>query len=396
LGDESLAGAWHIESHASLPQRPAEPSEGTLNAIIVPTIHPGSLGPAAKLAAEIGCQLVVLCTTPDQAARALPECRPITEDAFVTYVPESVDVESLAFLTSGHPENDIERSCHIDIARKRNVGLMLARLCGWHTVMYLDDDIRAMTPDAVSRAAGLASQFRAAGFEIGEYPDNSVVCHAYRLAGGRQDVFPGGSALVINVARSDAFFPPIYNEDWLFLFDAVQSRAVAVAGTASQLRYQPFAHPRRAASEEFGDVIAEGLYSLLHDGADLTAATQGYWRDALERRSRFIDEIAAGVLRQNAHAQITGPVLMSLAAARKRLAAITPLACVSFMHAWRADTEVWRERLDRLTAVGDIADAAKFVGLPSPENCVSEKDTRSGADRVPDGLGLQVGLHPVQ
>ena len=68
---------------------------------------------------------------------------------------------------------------------------------------------------------------------------------------------PGGSALVIDVEQCDTLFPPIYNEDWLFLFEAVQKRSVTVAGVLTQLEYQPFAHSTRAASEEFGDLIAE-------------------------------------------------------------------------------------------------------------------------------------------
>jgi hypothetical protein len=262
----SQSGSFHIESHAALLQQPAgaaaagpEPRRH-LDAIVVPTIRPWSLGPVIALAGDIGCALVVLCTTPGQAAQAMQECRALVGHVLVTYVSPSAEFNLLAFLTSEHPENDIEPSCHADIARKRNVGLLLARLCGWRTIMFLDDDIRDVTASAASGAAALTARFQAAGFKIGNYPDNSVVCHAHRLAGGSQDVFPGGSALLVDVTRCDTLFPPVYNEDWLFLFDAAQRRSVAVAGTLSQLEYRPFAHPRRAASEEFGDVIAEGLY----------------------------------------------------------------------------------------------------------------------------------------
>lgn len=49
------------------------------------------------------------------------------------------------------------------------------------------------------------------------------------------------------------------------------------ADKLSQLEYQPFGHPGRAASEEFGDLIAEGLYRLIHEGADVIDATESYW-----------------------------------------------------------------------------------------------------------------------
>lgn len=369
----NLGDSFHIESHAALLQQPAdaEVPRRALDAIVVPTIRPQSLQPATVLASEMGCALVVLCSTPRQAGQALSQCKPAGDDALVTYVPRSVEDNLLSFLTSVHPETYIERSCHIDIARKRNVGLLLARLCGWRTVMYLDDDIRDLTANAVSRAAALTARFQAAGFEINYYPDNSVVCHAHRLTGGKQDIFPGGSALVVDVARLNTLFPPVYNEDWLFLFDAVQSRSVAVAGTLSQLEYQPFAHSRRAASEEFGDVIAEGLYRLIHEGADVTDATYAYWRSALERRLQLIDHVAARLL-QDGDAPVIGCALMSLAAARKRLTAISALACVSFIRAWRADLDAWRHRLLGLPVVGDLAEAAKFLDLPTLDSCVNQ------------------------
>lgn len=368
----NLGDSFHIESHATLLQQPAgaEAVPRLLDAIIVPTIRPASLGPATMLASEIGCALVVLCSTPGQAGQALAAGETAGGETLVTYLPRSIDDDLLSFLTSAHPETDIEPSCHVDIARKRNAGLLLARLCGWRTIMYLDDDIRDLTASAVSGAAALTRCFQAVGFGINYYPDNSVVCHAHRLAGSPQDTFPGGSALVVDVTQSDTLFPPLYNEDWLFLFDAVQRRSVAVAGMLSQLEYQPFAQSRRAASEEFGDVIAEGLYRLIHEGADVTDATYSYWQTALERRSRLIDDVAARLLRGE-DAPLIGSALMSLAAARKRLTAMSALACVSFIRAWRADLDAWRGKLAHLPVVGDLTGAAKFLDLPAPESCVN-------------------------
>lgn len=358
----------HVESHTALLQEPADsdvPVRG-LDAIIVPTIRPRSLQVAVVLATEIGCALVVLCTTPQQARQALSLYGRAADDMLVTYLPESVEDTLLPFLTSVHPENEIERSCHVDIARKRNVGLLLARLCGWRTIMFLDDDIRGLTAPTVSRAAALTARFQAVGFEITHYPDNSVVCHAHRLAGGKQGIFPGGSALLVDVERCTTMFPPIYNEDWLFLFDAVQGHSFARAGSLSQLEYDPFAHSKRAATEEFGDVIAEGLYRLLHQGADVTDATHVYWRSAVERRFQLIDNIAARLLAGEGGAQ----ALMSLAAAHKRLTAISALSCASFIRAWRTDVDAWRHRLLHLPMVGDLAGAAKSLDLPPREKFV--------------------------
>jgi len=356
--------SFHIESHASLLHRPsgAELPSRALDAIVVPTIRPDSLQPAIDLAREIGCELVVLCTTEEQARQALSLER--ASSIFVSYVPPAIGDSQLNFLTSVHQGIKSETSCHVDIARKRNIGLLLARICGWHTVMYLDDDIRNLTASAVTSAAALIGRFRAVGFQIDCYPDNSVVCHAHRLAGASQSVFPGGSALLVDVPRCDSFFPPIYNEDWLFLFEAVQNGLLTVAGKLAQLDYLPFRHPERAASEEFGDLIAEGIYRLIHERASVTDATADYWRAALGRRARLIDDIAARLLHMDGSQLVIGSALTSLAAARERLEAITPRTCVSFIRAWHSDQATWRERLPNLPMLGGVRDAAKFLDLP--------------------------------
>jgi hypothetical protein len=376
------AGTWlhdsfHIESHETLLQQPAdtgvvgrEPRQH-LDTIVVPTVRPLSLRPAIALAEEIGCTLVMLCSTAEQAAEAVSEYGSL-DKVLVTYVSPFAAENLPPFLTSQHPQIDIGISCHVDIARKRNVGLLLARLCGWRTIMFLDDDIRGMTVSAVVEAAAMTEGYRAAGFRIGDYPDNSVVCHAHRLAGGAQGVFPGGSALVVDVGQSDTMFPPIYNEDWLFLFDAVQSRSVVLAGTLAQLEYNPFARPQRAVSEEFGDVIAEGLYRLLHQGGTVIDATQAYWRSTLERRFRLIDHITDELLLRRGDGPVTRYALMSLVAARERLADITELACLSFVHAWRTDVDTWRRQLTNLPVLADLAAAAKYLGLPTLDNGVSK------------------------
>lgn len=364
--------SFHIESHSALLQLPTggDIAGPGLDAIVVPTIRPTSLGPAIALATEIGCALVVLCSTSHQARQALKECGSVADKVLVTYIPAD-HVDLVPFVAYEHPENEIEPSCHLDIARKRNIGLLLGRLCGWRTVMFLDDDIRDMTASTVLQAAAMTMHFQAAGFRIGHYPDNSVICHAHRLAGGHQEVFPGGSALVVDGTRSDTPFPPIYNEDWLFLFDAAQHRSIAAAGMLSQLRYEPFARSRRAASEEFGDVIAEGLFRLLHEGGSVADATHTYWRSTLEKRFRLIDDIASRLLLREEYDPVAGYALMSLAAARKRLAVITEFSCVSFMRAWRLDVDTWREKLTNLPVLVDLADAAKYLDLPISETYVT-------------------------
>jgi hypothetical protein len=370
--------SFHIESHEALLQQsscadaPGPEPQRRLDAIVVPTIRPWSISSAVALARDVDCALVVLCSTAEQAEQANRECKAQDGDVLVTYVTPAVDDDHLGFVTSQFLGNAIRSSCHADIARKRNVGLMLAGLCGWQTIMFLDDDIRGMTATAVSGAAALTARFQAVGFKISHFPDNSVVCHAHRMAGGTQDVFPGGSALLIDVARNETPFPPVYNEDWLFLFDAARRRSVTAAGTLSQLDYEPFAHPGRAASEEFGDVIAEGLFRLLHENGSVADASPAYWRDMLRLRARLIDHIAAQLLARDPDPPMTKYALTSLAAARERLASITDNTCASFVRDWRTDVDSWRENQAHVPVLADLAGAAKFLNLPTADGWVDQ------------------------
>jgi len=229
--------------------------------------------------------------------------------------------------------------------------------------VHLDDEIRDLTPSAVPWVVALISHFQAAAFDTSYYPDNSMACHGYRLIGDKQRIFPGGSALVVDVERCDTLFPTIYNGDWLFLFTAAQKRSFTVAGVLSQLEHQPFGHSARAASEESDDLIAERLYRLIHEGANVSdAATSAYRLSVLERRFQLIETIAARLVRRDG--SVVGFALMSLAAARNRLTTISPLACVSFTHAWQTDLDAWRQALHSVPTAGDLADTAKFLELP--------------------------------
>ena len=147
-----------------------------------------------------------------------------------------------------------------DLSAKRNLALLLSHMAGWSRILFLDDDITSLNPDDVRKASSLLDTHNAVGLRVCGFPDHSVVCHAYREAGGEQQSFIGGGALVIEVKRSNSFFPDVYNDDWFFLLDGRKSlQPVAVTGQVIQYPYDPFRNPDRARAEELGDVLAEGI-----------------------------------------------------------------------------------------------------------------------------------------
>ena len=118
--------------------------------------------------------------------------------------------------------------------------------------------------------------------QIGGFPDHSVVCHAYRQAGGEQQSFIGGGALAVEVKRSKSFFPDIYNDDWFFLLDGSKwLQPIAVRGQVIQQPYDPFRTPDRARAEELGDVLAEGIYWLLDQDRSFQRGRSGSLEDVL-------------------------------------------------------------------------------------------------------------------
>jgi len=274
---------------------------------------------------------------------------------------------------------------HTDISRKRNLGLLIARVAAWQRIVFLDDDIQIPEPDDLSRAAALTDRYAGVGLNIHGFPDNSVVCHAYREAGGAQDVFVGGGALAIHTRSTNSFFPNIYNEDWLFLLGEGKLRPTAVTGIAIQQPYEPFADERRARAEEFGDAFAEGLFWLLDEGRSLLDANTGYWRQYLAKRASFIVETMEMVSRTERKPERKAMKLSSLKAALGRSHYIRPEWCEEYLHAWRADRLTWQRHLKHIQpdrkqnlCKGDIGKVVAHLGLVLQSRYLYGTEQRAG------------------
>lgn len=231
-----------------------------------------------------------------------------------------------------------------DTSSKRNLGILIARMIGWQRLVFLDDDIVVPDPADLRKAAALTDRYACVGLSVDGYPDNSVVCHAYRLAGGPQDSFIGGGALAVRAGATTSFFPDIYNEDWFFLLDGTGLLPTAVTGRVIQKPYNPFARDERARTEEFGDCLAEGLFWLLDEGRSLEDADATYWDGWLRRRVGFIEDVMA-MVGQMKDAPDRSRMLSSLSAARGRCLFIKPTWCAEYIHAWKADRVRWRRHL---------------------------------------------------
>jgi hypothetical protein len=362
----------HIPSHRHLVVLPAVRMEAptALDAVIVPATRPNaSLAHAAGVAARAGCPLVVLCSRGITATAAVATVRRLRRAPRVVAVDvrDADAMPGVPLRTGGHPPATQGRG---DASQKRNVGLLLARLLGWRSVLFLDDDVVGMDDARLSRTRELLAQetpgglVQAVGWSFEAFADNSVVCHAHRSSGGRQDTFIGGGGLAVRVHEGTPFFPNVYNEDWLFLHDLVARGQVLLAGGLCQLPYDPFDHARRARHQEFGDLFAESVFTLMHHPAPRPVAAdaveallapardQGWWADRIRFRREFVASIAArGVARGWTGAS---PVMRSLEQSRRTLAGITPAALAAYTAAWREDLRTW----------GDVLAGLPLTDLP--------------------------------
>ena len=387
--------ARHHGSHRHLIDTPSTPYPMDVDAIVVPTCREaGAMRTAMQLARQLDCTLLALCSKQSsaEAVANLPEAKGVKLIAIdAGELPPGVLPE---FETSRRVARTLfER--RTDISAKRNLGLLLARLIGWNKIVFLDDDITVREPTDLRAAAGLTSYYAGVGLRIVGMPDNSVVCHAYREAGGPQDMFIGGGALAVAADSTTSFFPNIYNEDWFFLLDDDVLQATALTGSAEQEPYDPFASEDRAKREEFGDTLAEGLFWLLDHGKPIQGADHAFWERYIGIRREFIDEVAARV-----DVRITDPnrhfrMLTSLDASRRRNKAITPRLCVEYVDAWRKDRYTWRRHLhemyrnhvvkkrmahrDRRSVVG-VRKMLRSLGLRSFRVSVPERLDHDAAD----------------
>ena len=381
--DPELPRPFQIQSYDHLLQFPAIPAstidtpsgkrttaEPLVDAIVVPTIRPADhLRSAVQFAADTRCRLIVLCTDspPPGLATVLEELRP----GQVTVMTVRSGLKNrLLDLGASLPQRPISPAA-LDISRKRNLGLLIGRACGWTRMLFLDDDIRKLNVAKLSSAAALLDDYPIVGLQVKKYPDASVVGHARRLIERRHEPFVSGGSLLVDPQRLNGYFAPVYHEDLLCVLDHLREGEVAIGGSVGQLPYLPFTTPERAKFEEFGDILLAGLLWLVHARSAKNAAPRDhiatdseYWRDAtdlrfwkqvLEQRAELLQDLTervTGMTRDNLS------LLRSLAAANQRLDELNPVDFVSFTEKWLTSLTVWRARLSALSPP-DVVDKAQ-------------------------------------
>jgi hypothetical protein len=366
-------------------------------AIVVPTARASrcprsGIGFAARLARETGSPLVLITSKEAATAASLADidrkvCAATNgspPDGVVLQLPASAtrkttfgvdDLEiSKAFRRGGDLDGE-RRVGPNDVGRKRNAALLLAKSMGWRTLLFLDDDVfdrvdgRGATGTPHSRtldvgtlkaatAAVESGRHAAVGWALRDFDDNSVLCRIRSCLGQEQAQFLGGGALLVDMEADLPFFPGIYNEDWLFLLRLLTRNflpaSVLDGGDVHQDVYDAFP-ATRAASEELGDLLGEGLLTRLEtQGPDaLRHTTTHFWGEAIRSRIRMREELEQQVW--EAGPDTWESMIKALDAVKgihERLILeekywVNQLR--TYVETWHEDLAVWRRRLYRET-----------------------------------------------
>jgi hypothetical protein len=330
-----------------------------VDAVIIPSARgSNSVLRAATTARRANAQLVVLASKGTSAVDTANLLRSHRWSANSYLV---VDVNDYIPQFCGTAESS-------DLGAKRNLGLALARMLSWENVLFLDDDVQALTKSQLRRTRALllgndrgGRARKAVGWAFERARDFSIVGHAYLYEVEVSPSFASGGALAVNCVTPTPPFPTIYNEDLLFLLGLLRrdAHSVCVAGTLRQDEYDPFSDPARAASQEFGDALIQGLYSLHLKGASLeTAKAPVFWEALLIDRRALQTESAARLARIG----VDGGVKCVEAASAQHNES-WPQQLADYVSLWETNVQMWHMTLNTLPKVTDLHRAAKELGL---------------------------------
>ena len=121
--------------------------------------------------------------------------------------------------------------------------------------------------------------------------------------------------------------------------------------------------------EEFGDLLAEGLYARLDRNQGIWDVDTDYWRDFIKRRMEFHQRVTEALSHvEDRYKDEAARASNSIRAAQDQLTKITPELCQKFVRLWQDDRERWRSYLADLPSLDSITTAFKFLGI-EPAAC---------------------------
>lgn len=183
-----------------------------------------------------------------------------------------------------------------DLPIKRNYAILYSREQKINNILLLDDDIRNLTPDILKNGCNLLKNNSVSGCFVDNEIDTSILGHLQKRAGETFYPFLSGSFLFIKPLSVKSFFPNIYNEDWLFMMPYIFDNSICSFGNVSQRDNDSLGDINRVKLQEFGDIIAEGLYTLIHLGEYSQRFETSYWNEVIKERRYIFDALLKTLL----------------------------------------------------------------------------------------------------
>lgn len=327
-----------------------------MGALVVPTVRGAKhLERMANLAYMGKTPLVALCSGETKANEVM-ELFGDKEDLPLYAVDVPSDHEHEAFDFRAYREiPDLDEMGRSDLGRKRNIGRELAKVVG------LFDDDTWLELMALIEACGIVydPDIDMVSFEVGGMHDKSVLYHAHEVAESHVDRLPDGNihedasgnltgaGLVMDTDKSPGHFAEEnYNEDWQAGYFSIGRIAIAQSAVLSQDVYNPYASPKRARREEFGDTFAEGLYNHIQKKIPAENLHKKTYWSATRAERRKVIEAVLGIISDShrLHSNYRAAIVASLEASLERNQVLQPENYVGYYRVWQEDQARYEKR----------------------------------------------------
>jgi hypothetical protein len=157
----------------------------------------------------------------------------------------------------------------------------------------------------------------------------------------------------------------------------------ALHSEAVQLLYDPFSDPERARQEQFGELIAGGIYWLLHhENKGPEHANEAFWEEHKERRLKLVSDLT-NLCQHFLSYQNLVPALLAI---HHRLEEISPPLLALYVTSWLKDLQSWAVKLRELPSCADLETALEELGM---EPLCIQMTGRERSNTVPQMVDLE-------
>jgi hypothetical protein len=273
--------------------------------------------------------IYVLISHDTDQSRISPSLAP---DVRLLHAQNSEFSTAIQSLKTMRPDNLRSTLVGWDLPLKRNLAILHSVKQRYQNVLILDDDITRLSPELLATGTIALDSVKLSGCLITGFPDTSVIGHIEMQLGEPYIPFLSGSCLFFRPHDIEGFFPLIYNEDWLFMVSACLSCSIASVGEVNQISYDPFDDDLRIPNQEFGEIIAEGIFELLARDHYSLRHDMSFWSDYVAYRKSYVAELLT-----QADPGIKSLVQNSL----RSIEQISASDCLKFIQQWEEDSETF-------------------------------------------------------